>query len=59
MSSTNSDLEDVLVSERELWLDGPPHELFAELRAECPVHWTVADQRVPGRGRLLVGDAGR
>jgi len=34
------DLEHVLVTERELWIDGPPHELFARLRAECPVHWT-------------------
>ena len=33
-------LENVLVSERELWLDGPPHVLFRRLRNECPVHWT-------------------
>jgi cholest-4-en-3-one 26-monooxygenase len=41
VSTTNSDLEHVLVSERELWLEGPPHELFRQLRAECPVHWTA------------------
>ena len=40
MASTESDLENVLVSERHLWLDGPPHELFQELRGRCPVHWT-------------------
>jgi cytochrome P450 len=34
------DLSQVRVSERPLWLDGPPHELFARLRGECPVHWT-------------------
>jgi cytochrome P450 len=33
-------LNEVLVTERELWLDGPPHLLFRRLRAECPVHWT-------------------
>jgi cholest-4-en-3-one 26-monooxygenase len=33
-------LDEVLVSERELWLDGPPHELFRRLRHECPVHWS-------------------
>ncbi len=33
-------LEEVLVGERELWQDGPPHELFERLRGECPVHWT-------------------
>jgi len=34
------DLENVLVGERELWRDGPPNELFARMRQECPVHWT-------------------
>jgi cytochrome P450 len=34
------DLDQVLVTERELWIDGPPHPLFARLRGECPVHWT-------------------
>ncbi len=34
------DLDSVGVGERELWLDGPPHELFKRLRNECPVHWT-------------------
>ena len=40
MASTRNDLENVLVSERHLWLEGPPHELFRELRGRCPVHWT-------------------
>src|SRR5688500_4231963 len=40
MTSTRSDLENVLVTEREVWEDGPPHELFRRLRNECPVHWT-------------------
>jgi cytochrome P450 len=35
------DLEDLQVAERELWLDGPPHEVFKRLRSECPVHWTA------------------
>jgi cytochrome P450 len=47
MSSTKSDLESVLVSERELWLDGPPHELFEQLRGECPVHWTSGISEYP------------
>jgi cholest-4-en-3-one 26-monooxygenase len=34
------DLDHVLVTERELWIDGPPHPLFSRLRNECPVHWT-------------------
>ena len=40
MAAVGSDLENVLVGERELWREGPPHELFRRMRAECPVHWT-------------------
>ncbi len=47
MSTTNSDLEQVLVSERELWLEGPPHDLFRELRGRCPVHWTAEISEYP------------
>jgi cytochrome P450 len=41
VTSIRGDLDQVLVTERELWLDGPPHELFSRLRSECPVHWTA------------------
>jgi cytochrome P450 len=40
-------LEDVLVTEREHWQDGPPHELFRRLRAECPVHWSARITEYP------------
>jgi cytochrome P450 len=40
MSIDQTPLEEVLVTEREVWEDGPPHELFKELRSRCPVHWT-------------------
>jgi len=40
-------VEEVLVTERELWQDGPPHELFKRLRAECPVHWTARITEYP------------
>ncbi len=33
-------LRDRLVFERERWLDGPPHDLFRDLRSGCPVHWS-------------------
>jgi cytochrome P450 len=33
-------LEETLVTDREQWLDGPPHELFKQMRGQCPVHWT-------------------
>ena len=40
-------IEEVLVTERPLWLDGPPHELFSRMRAECPVHWTPKISEYP------------
>ncbi len=42
-----SDLEDVLVTEREIWEHGVPNELFARMRRECPVHWTAGITEVP------------
>jgi cytochrome P450 len=39
-SAARSELEQILLGERELWVDGPPHETFRQLRSECPVHWT-------------------
>ncbi|HVR04919.1 MAG TPA: cytochrome P450 [Solirubrobacteraceae bacterium] len=46
--STVSDLQEVLVSEEEHWVDGPPHELFGRLRRECPVHFTKEISEFPG-----------
>ncbi len=47
MATTRSELEQVLVSERDLWLEGPPHELFSQLREHCPVHWTETISEYP------------
>jgi cytochrome P450 len=47
MSAHQTKLEELLVTERELWPDGPPHELFKQLRAECPVHWTARISEYP------------
>jgi cytochrome P450 len=40
LTSIGPELEQVLVTERDHWRDGPPHGLFGRLRRECPVHWT-------------------
>jgi cytochrome P450 len=40
VASIRGDIDQVLVIDREHWHNGPPHELFARLRHECPVHWT-------------------
>jgi cholest-4-en-3-one 26-monooxygenase len=39
-STDGTPIEEVLVTERPLWMDGPPYELFKRLRNECPVHFT-------------------
>jgi cytochrome P450 len=46
-TAAGSDLDNVLVGERDLWLEGPPHELFERLRGECPVHWTSRVSEYP------------
>lgn len=50
MPATDTKLEDQCVLEREHWVDGPPHELFRELRAGCPVHWTREISEFPEEG---------
>ncbi len=48
MASVGSDLDNALVAERKIWLEGPPHELFKQLRSECPVHWSQRISDYPG-----------
>src|SRR3954452_16706200 len=47
MAAHPDTLTDVRVLDRERWLNGPPHELFKELRAHCPVHWTEEIREFP------------
>jgi hypothetical protein len=47
MSIDANPLADLLVTERELWQDGPPHETFKQLRQGCPVHWTSKISEYP------------
>src|SRR3954469_13908539 len=41
-------LDQVIVGDREQWMEGPPYELFQRLRNECPVHWTTTLPEFPG-----------
>jgi len=41
MAEPKENLGDTWVAELDLWRDGPPHELFKEMRAQCPVHWSA------------------
>ncbi len=47
MAAVGSGLESVELTEREHWLDGPPHELFKQMRGECPIHWTERFEEFP------------
>jgi cholest-4-en-3-one 26-monooxygenase len=47
MASVESDLENVLLTEPEVWEHGVPNELFARMRGECPVHWTAGITEFP------------
>src|SRR3954468_18211070 len=38
--TTSSSLQGVRIADREQWRDGPPHEIFKQMRGQCPVHWT-------------------
>jgi cytochrome P450 len=40
VSQETAKLDEILVGDRERWQDGPPHELFKQLRGQCPVHWS-------------------
>jgi cholest-4-en-3-one 26-monooxygenase len=47
MAAVGSDLESVELTEREHWLDGPPHALFKQMRGGCPIHWTESFEEFP------------
>ena len=40
MATVGSDIESVELADSEHWTDGPPYEVFKQMRAGCPVHWT-------------------
>ena len=47
MATVGRDLQSVELTERELWLEGPPHEAFRQMRSECPIHWTESFEEFP------------
>jgi cytochrome P450 len=47
MATVGRDIESVEVTEREHWLEGPPHEVFREMRGKCPIHWTESFEEFP------------
>src|SRR3954470_22908423 len=47
-SQDHTPLDQIIVGDREQWMEGPPYELFKRLRNECPVHWTTHLPEFPG-----------
>jgi cytochrome P450 len=47
VATVGRDIESVELTERELWLDGPPQEAFKQMRGKCPIHWTESFEDLP------------
>jgi cholest-4-en-3-one 26-monooxygenase len=48
MASTARDVQSIGLAERGLWEDGPPYEVFKEIRGSgCPVHWSKGFEDYP------------
>jgi cholest-4-en-3-one 26-monooxygenase len=47
MATVGRDIRSVELTEREIWANGPPHELFKEMRGQCPIHWTESFEDFP------------
>jgi cytochrome P450 len=47
VASTEQDINRIELADNELWQDGPPYEVFRELRAKCPVHWSERIEQYP------------
>jgi cholest-4-en-3-one 26-monooxygenase len=47
MATTGRDIEQLELADNELWQNGPPYELFAQLRSKCPVHWSGRIEQYP------------
>jgi cholest-4-en-3-one 26-monooxygenase len=47
LSTTQRDLDGLWVLDPEHWSEGPPHEVFAEMRSRCPVHWSNGISQFP------------
>jgi cytochrome P450 len=47
VATVGRDIDSVELTERELWLDGPPQEAFKQMRGKCPIHWTESFEDLP------------
>jgi cytochrome P450 len=47
VASTEQDITTIELADNELWHDGPPYEVFKELRSKCPVHFSERIEQYP------------
>jgi cytochrome P450 len=47
MATVERDIKDVELAQRELWQEGPPYELFKQMRGRCPIHHTESIEQFP------------
>ncbi|MGP0100786.1 MAG: cytochrome P450 [Solirubrobacteraceae bacterium] len=47
MATVGRDIQAVELTDEALWVDGPPYELFKQMRHECPIHWTEKFELFP------------
>jgi cholest-4-en-3-one 26-monooxygenase len=47
MATVEPDIKSVELTERQHWLQGPPLEVFKEMRGKCPIHWTESFEEFP------------
>jgi cytochrome P450 len=47
VATTGQDITSVELADNELWHDGPPYEVFKELRSKCPVHFSERIEEYP------------
>jgi cytochrome P450 len=47
MATAGRDTRDIGLAQQGVWRDGPPYELFKQMREQCPIHWTEAFEQYP------------
>ena len=47
MATVGRDIKSVEMTDAELWLEGPPIEMFRQMRSGCPIHWTESFEEFP------------
>jgi len=47
MATVERDIRSVELAENKLWENGPPYEVFKEMRAKCPVHFSERIEEYP------------